>query len=176
MSRPERALPWAPRPFAGEALGSWLGRLAAAYVMDVDEFAAYAGVSIDPDRARANWLALPSPAPADCERLAGLCRLPICELPAPYEAETPARLGYCHRCLHLNPVDVTAPYWQAGWLTDANTRHCAVHGQRYERTTLSAVREHRNMKRLLCFISRTRAAQERVATWQQWALAGFVTR
>jgi hypothetical protein len=85
VSQAERApsLPWAPRPFDGEALGSWLGRLAATYRMDVDEFAAYAGVSIDFDRTRGNWLALPPLSRSDSEALRVLCRLPEGDLPEP---------------------------------------------------------------------------------------------
>ena len=51
-----------------------------------------------------------------------------------------------------------------------------MHGQRYEQTCLSILREHHNMKRLLHGISQTRAARERAAARQQWVLAEFVTR
>lgn len=145
--------------------------------MSVEEFADYAGLSIDLGCARANWLALPKkPDSGDCKRLARLCRLPGSELPAAYEADAPARLAYCHLCLYLNPSDVTAPYWQASWLASTGGQHCGVHGQRYEQTCLSILREHRNMKRLLHSISGTRIARARAAARQQWVLAGFVTR
>ena len=176
VSRAEPLLPWAPRPFKDEAFGGWLGRLAAAYAMSVEEFADYAGLSAELDCGRVNWLGLPKPGPGDCERLARLCRLPSSELPAAYEADAPACLAYCHRCLYLNPADVTAPYWQASWLAAAGGQHCGVHGRRYEQTCLSVLRGQRNMKRLLHVISRTRAARARAAARQQWVLAGFVTR
>jgi hypothetical protein len=165
MSRAERSLslPWAPRPFAGEALGSWLGRLASAYRMDVDAFAAYAGVSIDFDRTRGNWLALPPLSRSDNEGLRALCRFPEGDLPEPYHADGPAKLGYCRRCLYLNPLDVTAPYWQARWLLDTDSPWCRTHSQHYEYTSRKVVRDHRNMRRLLRSISRRSAALERAA-------------
>ena len=176
MNRPERALPWAPRPFEGEALGSWLGRLAAAYGMTVDEFVAYAGLSVDLGGSGANWLALPEMSPGDRERLAALCRLAVVDLPAACKAGTATRLGYCHRCLYLNPLDVTAPYWRASWLVGTDDQRCATHEQCYERTSLAALRQHRNMKSLLHFISRAREARQRAAAWQHWTLAWFAAR
>lgn len=175
MSRAERSLPlpWAPRPFEGEALGSWLGRLAAAYGMNVDPFAASTGLSIDFGRID-NWLALPALLPSDVERLSALCRLPTADLPAPYEGEAPAQLIYCHRCLCLNPLDITAPYWQARWLLGMDSAWCSTHDQRYERTTLSSVRNRRNMPRLLRAISCRRARQRSPRPWPRWLLAEFV--
>lgn len=175
MSQAEPTLPWAPRPFDGEALGSWLGRLAAAYGMEVDEFAAQAGLSIDLGHV-ANWLALPPLSRCDGERLRVLCRLPAASLPAPYDAETPARLGYCPRCLYLNPVDVSAPYWQARWLLGIDSPWCSAHGLRHEYTSRHLVRGHRNMRRLLRAINRMHAARERAAKWKQRSLAAFMAR
>lgn len=159
MSKAEQPLPWAPRPFDGEALGSWLGRLAAAYGIDVDDFAANVGLSIDFERTGANWLALPPLSPRDGERLRMLCRMPTGDLPESYDGDAPAKLAYCHRCLYLNPVDVTAPYWHARWLVGLDRPWCSTHGQCYESTCLSALRGHRNMRRLLRLISRRRAAR-----------------
>ena len=176
MSRAERSLPWAPRPFEGEALGSWVGRLAAVYGMTVDEFAAYAGLTVDLSGSGANWLAVPGISLGDRQRLSALCRLPVGDLPAPCKADKPARLAYCHRCLYLNPLDVTAPYWRASWLVGVDNPRCATHDQRYEYTSLAALRQHRNMKSLLHFISQTREARQRAAAWRQWTLAWFVAR
>ena len=81
--------------------------MAAAYGMDVDDFAAYAGLSINLDRSEANWLALPPLSPRDGERLRMLCRMPTGDLPTPYDGAAPAKLTYCYRCLYLKPVDVT---------------------------------------------------------------------
>lgn len=175
MSSAERTLPWAPRPLDGEALGSWLGRLAAAYGMHVDDFAAYAGLSIDFGHI-VNWLALPPLSPSDGERLRTLCRLPAGDLPAPYDEEAPAKLTYCYRCLYFNHVDITAPYWQARWLTGTDNPWCNTHGQRHERTTRAAVRDYRNMRRLSKVISQRRSARARAAKWQQWRLAAFMGR
>jgi hypothetical protein len=98
--------------------------------MDVDDFVSYAGVSIDFDRMRGNWLAVPPLSRCDNDRLRNICRLPAGDLPEPYKADAPPKLGYCHRCLYLNPLDVTAPYWQARWLLDMDSAWCSRHGQR----------------------------------------------
>ena len=176
MNRTERSLPWAPRPFQDEALGSWFGRLAAAYGLDVDDFAAYAGLSIDFTSAGGNWLALPRLSSGDSERLRTLCRLPTKGLPVAYETDAPARLGYCHHCLYLNPLDVTAPYWPAHWLLGMDGPRCSQHDQPYERTSPSVVRRHRNMRRLLGIVSRVRATRLKTLERQKWTLARFVIR
>ena len=164
MSRADGHLPWAPRLFEGEAFGSWVGRLAGAYGMGVDEIASYAGVSLGLEGDCSNWLALPTPSSNDVQRLAALCRLPIFQLQTTFGSSRETRVGrftYCHRCLYLNPLDVTAPYWHARWLASSASDWCATHDRRYEYTRASALRQHRNMKRLLRFISRDRIARQR---------------
>ena len=166
VSKAEQTLPWAPRPFEGEALGSWLGRLAAAYGLTVDEFAGYAGVTLDCGEDTENWLAIAEPSRRDRRRLAALCRLPISQLPDAFISSSntrSGRLAYCHRCLVLNPLDVTAPYWQARWLSSNERERCPNHGLQYEYIRLSALRQHRNMKRLLRFVSRDRLRRQRAS-------------
>jgi len=75
--------------------------------------------------------------------------------------------------LILNPLDVTAPYWGASWL--AGERWC---GKQASAPT-THVRLHcqvRNMKRLLRFVLRKRAARQRAAEQQQWTLARIAVR
>ena len=164
VSKAEQTLPWAPRPFEGEALGSWLGRLAAAYGLTVDEFAAYAGVTLDCGKDAENWLATSEPSRRDRRRLAALCRLPISQLPDSFMSSSdsrPGRLAYCCRCLFLNPLDVSAPYWHARWLSSNEREQCPNHGDRYEYIRQSALGQHRNMKQLLRFVSRDRLRRQR---------------
>ena len=68
--------------------------------------------------------------------------------------------GYCHACLFLNPVDMTAPYWKAGWLR-GEALPCGLHQASYDHLTATVVRRERNLEKLLKFISRRRRAQQR---------------
>jgi hypothetical protein len=47
MHAPERAWLLCPRPFADETFGSWFGRVAARYRLDVDQLAAAADIQLD---------------------------------------------------------------------------------------------------------------------------------
>ena len=53
--------PWpvSPRPFPEEALGSWLGRVAARYRMSVQHLCHEHELQLDLETSRAGWLVLP---------------------------------------------------------------------------------------------------------------------
>ena len=129
---PERP-PWpvAPRPFPEEAMGSWLGRVAARYRMSVLQLCEDYGLSLAKGASNGGWL-LQGPINAqELARLAWLARLEVQRL---QEIQTPnawvvERRGfaYCAPCLFLNPVDVTAPRWKREWLDPAAT-WCDEHG------------------------------------------------
>ena len=78
--------------------------------MVVDELASYTP-DLDLGCSRAHWLALPALSRVDCKRLAALCRLSPADLPAPYEAGAPAKLGYCYRRLQWTLARI-AVRWQ----------------------------------------------------------------
>lgn len=157
MRRAERSFPWAPRPFDDEALGGWIGRLAGAYRMTVDELADYAGLSVD--MSIPNWLAIALQG-EDRRRLAALCRLSDEELPRGHDREKPAHLEYCYRCLILNPVDVTAPYWRASWLEGFEREWCQSRCPLIQRTSLAVLRGNRNMAALVQLICQRRNSRE----------------
>ena len=169
-----RFFPWAPRPFAGEALGGWIGRLAAAYRMTVDELSTYAGLSAD--ACVVNWLAVAPLEVEDQRRLATLCRLSVADLPQAHLTEGLASLTYCYHCLVLNHEDVTAPYWRASWLSAAEEVRCDILGHATQRTSLAVLRDHRNMKALMRFIRRRKASREREARRKEWMLARYLVR
>lgn len=129
---PTRSTPWAapwpvvPRPFEGEAFGSWFGRIAGRYRIGVDELASAAGVSLD-EGGRA-WLASQAPQGEALVRLAALCRLPADTISSmgPSTSISARRLWYCYPCLDLNVRDVFSPYWRAAWLSQDGAP-CAAH-------------------------------------------------
>ena len=147
-----------------EAFGSWFGRLAARYRMTVDELAETARLELDPSHVA--WLSMPRPRPRrdDIDRLAKLCRMEpatLLRLDHGYAEGPGATFFYCHTCLFLNPLDVTAPYWKAQWLR-GEALPCQKHGS-YDYVTASVLTHSRNLTRLLSFIRRRRAASEWVS-------------
>jgi hypothetical protein len=125
---PTHSQPWpvVPRPFEGEAFGSWFGRIAARYRMRVDELACGAGLALD--LCGGAWLASQPPQGEARRRLAELCRLPseVIGSMAPQTSVVTNRFWYCYPCLDLNPQDVLSPYWRADWLT-SGCSICACH-------------------------------------------------
>lgn len=154
--------PVAPRPFEDEAFGSWFGRLAAKYGINVLELAQCAGVGIDVGEDASTWLGAAVPGAIAVRRLAHLCRMPAAQLsqlrPKPAEGLA-KRFYYCYRCLYLNPADVTAPYWKAQWLGESE-RPCLLHPASTSWVTPGHLKSHPNMRRLLRFISRQRYRAE----------------
>jgi hypothetical protein len=150
---PTRSVAWpvAPRPFDGEAYGSWFGRIAARYQIGVDELAAAAGVGLE-DGGRA-WLASQPPRGEALVTLAALCRLPteVIGSMGPSEPVTAKRLWYCYACLDMNPEDVSSPYWRTAWL-DPQHRPCTTHrGDAWWIATPTLLR-YRNMSKLVGII------------------------
>ncbi|WP_407830811.1 TniQ family protein [Verminephrobacter eiseniae] len=107
-----RALPVAPRPFADEILGGWIGRLAGRYRMSVSEFAAVHALELGLESG-AGWLLIPALQPETLTRIAVLTRIEearIAEVKAPVSwIIWRTHFVYCPRCVFLNPLDVTSP-------------------------------------------------------------------
>lgn len=158
-------VPWpvAPRPFEDEAFGSWFGRLALRYRMNVDELAGVAGVTLDFGQDCRRWLPMAPPVGGSLQRLAMLCRVSsevLANLGAGTQPGTrPSSFGYCHACLFVNPVDVASPYWKASWLQDPANR-CPLHDADFDYVRETTLADQRNFHRLLRFISRRRRLRE----------------
>ena len=150
MQSPNQPWPVAPRPFDDEAFGSWLGRVAARYRIGVDDLVRAAGVEFDLDHDVSRWLATPAPMERAATRLGHLCRLSPVKLMQmlPAVRIECTTMAYCYQCLIMNPLDVTAPYWKAVWLS-AERQACTAHLQRAGWITSAALRRNRNMRQLL---------------------------
>jgi hypothetical protein len=144
-------LPLAPRAFPDEALGSWIGRLAARYRIGVCQLDAEYGLGLDLT-GPLSWLS-PAPMSTDTlERLCWLTRVPAGVISA-LAAEQVARTSYCCRCVFLNPIEVESPYWKRAWLLP-NASVCAVHNQRLTVLPAEQVRRSANMQKLIEAVSR----------------------
>ena len=145
-----RPLPVAPRPFVAEALGSWVGRLAARYRMGVAQLDADYGLGLGLT-GRLSWL-LPEPMSENtCARLGWITRTHGDTISSLAIAAThvPRRgAAYCSKCVFLNPEEIESPYWKREWLAP-EALVCSIH--RVELTTLPArkVRRSANMMKLI---------------------------
>ncbi|CAN7343533.1 TniQ family protein [Variovorax sp. LjRoot178] len=151
--------PWpvSPRPFPEEALGSWLGRVAARYRMSVQHLCDEHELRLDFETSRAGWLVLPVVADPTIRQLARLARLEedrLQEIQTTTSEATNWRIQfYCARCLFLNPVDVAAPRWKRVWL-DPEVTVCEVHGTPLVSVASSALHRCKNFDQTLKIIGR----------------------
>lgn len=153
-----RDSPWpvVPRPFADEAFGSWFGRLALRYRIDVDELATQADVELDFGRDCSHWLATPTPTGSSLRRLGVLTRIDREELRLLGGVkERDDTFWFCERCFFLNPEDVTAPYWKSGWLMKPE-RKCSTCGRDCASVSSRVLSRRKNMRSLQHFISKRR--------------------
>jgi hypothetical protein len=145
-----RPLPCAVRPFADEAFGSWVGRLAGQYRMSVGELDSEYALDL-PWSRRLGWLAAGPYHPHTIEALANVARIDAARLQA-LEARVAwcdaKRAAYCPCCIFLNPVDVTQPFWKSAWL-DPKVIGCDLHRQRLMTLPSASVRCAANMTRLI---------------------------
>ena len=131
---PSREHPWpvALRPFPEEAMGSWLGRLAAFYQMSMKDFDRTNDLSLPWYRPNIGWLLMPPLASYTVERLSLLARISpdvIEAIQTPVEWITyRTSLPFCVNCLFLNRVDVTAPRWIRAWLAP-ESEDCTQHDE-----------------------------------------------
>jgi hypothetical protein len=153
------ATPWpvAPRPFPEEAMGSWLGRVAARYRMSVDQLCDDHQLELKSDTSGAGWLVQRPLPDTTIGRLAYLARLDEQQL---QEIQTPAAWAvakrgeaYCAHCLFVNPVDVTSPRWKRAWL-HPETRHCEVHGTPLATIACGVLRQCQNFDKTIKAVGR----------------------
>jgi hypothetical protein len=111
---PPKQAPWpvAPRPFSEESMGSWLGRLAARYHMEVMQFGHINDLALPTPNPTVGWLLMPPLPEATIDRLAKLGRVSrerIEQMQTPtHWIRARTALPYCSTCLFLNPRDVSA--------------------------------------------------------------------
>ena len=152
---PNKAWPAVPRPFADEAFGGWLGRVAGRYGITVDELGAAANIQLNLDPDGSGWLAAGAPAGRSMRRLAALSRLAPVEIEAlaKFGAVRAGALAYCYRCLVLNPQDVFSPYWKDSWL-DTSRPPCPDHLSWVGSVRPVDMSRNRNLPRLLKSLER----------------------
>lgn len=162
MSRALELHPWpvAPRPFLDEPLGGWLGRVAARYRMGVEQLAAEQGLQIEAGEGGGTWLLWPGQRSETLQHLAALARLDMTQLerlqiPQAWSSDGNRFLPYCHRCLVLNPQDVSAPYWRRQWL-DPQGAVCSEHAEPMRHVRRSALQRCRNFNDILPNIERAK--------------------
>lgn len=106
-------------------------RLAAQYRMRVDEFRKRAGIDCDLDVTNVGWLLAPRLNDEAIEQLARKTRYHgdrIHALQTPENwLENRSHIGYCARCLFVNPLDGSAPRWKREWL-ELEALDCSEHG------------------------------------------------
>ena len=139
-------------------MGSWLGRLAARYRMDVWEIAQQNNLELPAVYSNVGWLLMPPLAPKTVKRLALLARMPA-ELIA--SIQTPAewisnrkQVPFCINCLFLNRIDVTAPRWIREWLRP-DTQPCVTHPADVRSASPAFLRRCKNFAGVLKHISRS---------------------
>ena len=151
------AWPVAPRPFAVEPIGGWLGRVAARYRMSVDEFALLYGLELAFDSPGNAWLFAGRLGAPTIDRLARLARVDPERLYAmqglPARPAQATHLAYCPSCLFLNPLDITAPCWRKEWFA-VSSGGCAIHAQPWTHLSITSLRKCDNFDKLLRVISR----------------------
>ena len=152
------AWPIAPRPFVEEAMGSWLGRLAARYRMDVWEFAQHNDLELPAAYTNVGWLLMPPLAPTTVKRLALLARIPaelIESIQTPAEwISNRKQVLFCINCLFLNRIDVTAPRWIREWLRP-DAQPCVTHPAHVRDATPAFLARCKNFAGVLKHISRS---------------------
>jgi hypothetical protein len=121
-----RPLPVVPPPQLGEALASWLGRVAAEYRVSVATLLAHVKLPIRPNR----WLSLPALPDSALEILSQRLRTPLALLCAmnatAFSLGAQAQLGFCPHCLKKDVALSRPLHWRRDWL-DAFSVCCRVH-------------------------------------------------
>jgi hypothetical protein len=121
-----RPWPAAPRPFHEEAMGSWLGRVAARYRMGVTQLLKDYDLQVPINASGAGWLLLPALNTEVLQRLARLARMKVdmlqaIQIPVSWSCDC-RNVFYCKACLFVNPEDVFSPMWKRQWF-DLQCQH-----------------------------------------------------
>jgi hypothetical protein len=142
--------------------------------MNVDELALSGDLHFDFGDQCCGWLLIPRLTVRDRARLAFLTSIREELLPelfgAPHAIPTERRFHYCQKCLWINPLDVTAPYWKEEWIcADENSceKVCSIHRCGFEYISQADLSKCRNMHRLLAQIEK-RTRKKRLAERFLW--------
>ena len=145
-------LPVAPRPFPGESMGGWLGRLASRYRLPLKRFAEHYGLELPLNATRVGWLLLPPLPERTLKQIARVVRISTELLNG---IQTPPAwitrrqwLPVCGACLFVNPLDVTSPYWKRGWLAP-DAAPCDIHAEEAHWIEAEHLRPCRNFAEVL---------------------------
>jgi hypothetical protein len=98
--------PVALRPFADEALGSWLGRLASRYRLSLEAFAERYEIELPWDATDVGWMLMPPLPETTLSRIARVVRMEIrdieaIQMPASWAVDR-EDLPVCATCLFIN--------------------------------------------------------------------------
>lgn len=139
-------------------MGSWLGRVAARYRMDVWEFAQQNDLDLPAAITNVGWLLMPPLEPMTVKRLASLARIPpelIESIQTPVEwINDRKHVLFCTHCLFLNHIDVTAPRWIREWL-QPDAQPCVTHPAHVRDATPAFLQRCKNFASVLKHISRS---------------------
>ena len=138
-------------------MGSWLGRVAAFYMMSVAQLCEDYKLDLVGGVSNSGWLDQAPIADGTLAQLARLARLNEARLrriqtPDAWMVERRS-LAYCAHCLFVNPIDVTAPRWKREWL-DPKATQCQVHGSLLAVVAPGRVRHCKNFDHTLKVIGR----------------------
>ncbi|MEI6003433.1 TniQ family protein [Paraburkholderia bengalensis] len=154
-----RPWPYAPRPFDDEAFGSWFGRVASRYQVTVEMAWEINGLGPLPALTSVGWILFAPLDESALDKLAALARIDAATIAS---IQTPdswmvarRRLPFCFRCLVINPVDVSTPYWKRAWL-NPSIIECCEHGAQLETAPSSVLRRAGNMQQLISSVGRYR--------------------
>ena len=151
-----RPLPVAPRPFEGEVLGGWIGRIASRYKLSVNVFERTFELDLGLRGGR-GWLLLDHLPGEALTRLSSLMRMNRDDIGAiavpPAVAGVRKSLWYCPRCVFVNVVDVTAPIWRRDWF-DPEMTHCPADGWAFRAIPSGAALACRNLDQLIALVGR----------------------
>lgn len=169
--RPYDHPPWpaAPRPFVDEAMGSWVGRVAARYKISVAQLDSDYELQLPTQASAIGWLMMPSMPDESLKRVADLARVNIGDLrdiqTSQHRACTLPGCAYCYRCLVLNPVDVASPYWRRQWFRSDFSR-CPLHPEPLQWLSAGGLHACRNFAELLRLACRKHRQQELLHRFQ----------
>ena len=149
-------LPVVPRPFHDEALGGWVGRLAARYNIGVAQLFSDYCLPIPIQATPVGWLSMPQLPDEVLDKLAWLGRIDIRHLQqiqSPPDAMSEYGCLYCAKCLFLNPADVFSPYWKRQWFRPS-FHHCPLHPNSIDWLPRGVSRDCKNFDSILKAASR----------------------
>jgi hypothetical protein len=138
-------------------MGSWLGRLAARYQMEVMQFGHINDLALPTPDPSVGWLLMPPLQQASIGRLSHLARVASERIERmqtpPHWITARTALRYCSTCLFLNPRDVTAPRWIRNWLDPEASSECPFHSKPLTSVSTFALRGCKHFGAVLKLIS-----------------------